>query len=135
MFMDAFAERRAIVMVETFNEGEELANGKTKQWVIRPKDRKPIAIAVIWEQWQDEAGAIACFIQITTPANPLISRITDRMPAILRQQDWPVWLGEVDAPLKDVKALLCTFDDQDNWEIMEHAPAKSSKPKPQMDLF
>ena len=44
-FSEAFAERRGIVLVETFNEGEALDNGKTQQWVIRPKDRKPIAIA------------------------------------------------------------------------------------------
>lgn len=54
-FSEAFDERRGILMVETFNEGEKLTNGKTKQWVIRPKDRKPIAIAVIWEEWQGEA--------------------------------------------------------------------------------
>ena len=75
---------------------------------------------------------------VTVPPNPLIARITDRMPAILRQEDWSVWLGEDDAPLKDVKALLRTFDDEGAWEMAEQAPSKSSKPakpKPQGDLF
>src|SRR5262245_1655066 len=30
-FADAFAHARGILMVQTFNEGEELPNGKTKQ--------------------------------------------------------------------------------------------------------
>lgn len=138
-FCDAFGERRGILMVDTFNEGEQLESGKTKQWVIRPKDRKPIAIAVIWEDWADE-GELA-FIQITTPANALVSKITDRMPAILRQEDWPVWLGEADAPLSQVKTLLRTFDDEGNWEMSEQSAAKktggsgSTPPKTQMDLF
>ncbi len=44
-FADAFARGRGILVVHTFNEGEELPNGKTKQWVITPKDGKPISIA------------------------------------------------------------------------------------------
>lgn len=136
-FAEVFAERRGILMVDTFNEGEEQPGGKTKQWVIRPKDRKPIALAVIWEEWEGDTGIVPCFIQITVPANPLISKITDRMPAIMHENDWPVWLGEEDAPLTDVKALLRTFDDEGNWDLAEQASSKSAKPKAksQMDLF
>lgn len=94
-FTNAFVERRGILVVETFNEGEELPSGKTKQWVFSPKDR---------------------------------------MPAILREEDWAAWLGETDASLKDIKALLRTFDDAGNWNMTEQAPSKP-KPKPQMDLF
>jgi len=137
-FCDAFGERRGILMVETFNEGEELPNGKTKQWTIRPKDRKPIAIAVIWEEWQGEAESGVTFIQITTPANALVSKVTDRMPAILRQEDWPVWLGQQDATFAEVKSLLRTFDDEGSWEVSEQGAAKPVKAPPQktqMDLF
>jgi len=135
-FCDAFGERRGILMVETFNEGEALPTGRTKQWVVRPKDRKPIAIAVIWEEWGAEG--LPCFIQVTTPANTLISKITDRMPAILDHKDWPVWLGEADASFAEIKGLLRTFDDQGGWEMAEQAPSKAArapKVKPQMDLF
>jgi putative SOS response-associated peptidase YedK len=82
---------------------------------------------------------IPCFVMITVPPNPLIAKITDRMPAILPQADWPVWLGEVDAPYKDIKALLRTYDDGGNWEMAEQAGAKKKpsppSPPPQMDLF
>jgi putative SOS response-associated peptidase YedK len=137
-FCDAFGERRGILMVETFNEGERLESGKTRQWVISPKDRKPIAIAVIWEEWEGEAGQELCFIQVTVPANALIARITDRMPAIMQQEDWPVWLGEVDKPFSEIKSLLQTFDDKGNWAMSEQNAPKSkpaAKANPQMDLF
>lgn len=136
-FAESFEERRGILMVHSFNEGEQLPSGKTKQWVFSPKDRRPIAMAVIWDEWQDEAGAVPCFILLTVPANPLVSKITDRMPAILRPEDWAVWLGEEDASLKDIKVLLRTFDDEGGWEMIEQAPSKSVKPKKtaQPDLF
>lgn len=135
-FTESFEERRGILMVHSFNEGEELPGGKTKQWVFSPKDRKPLAIAVIWQDWQDDAGVVACFIQLTVPANPLVSRIADRMPAILPREDWDKWLGLVDTSLKDVRALLRTLDDGGNWEMSEQASPKSAKAaKAQMDLF
>ena len=134
-FAEAFAERRGIALVQTFNEGEEQPNGKTKQWVIRAKDRKPIAIAVIWEEWQGPSGAEATFVMATVPPNELIGRITDRMPAVLREEDWPRWLGEDDAKSVEVKALLRTFDDEGAWEMNEQASSKAAKKPPQMDLF
>jgi putative SOS response-associated peptidase YedK len=134
-FAEAFAERRGILRVTSFNEGEQLPSGKTKQWVIRRKDRQFIHIAVIWEEWMGDNGAEPTFVMATTPPNPLIAGVTDRMPAILRQEDWPAWLGETDASPADAKALLKMFDDEGAWEISEQVSAKTSKPKPQMDLF
>jgi putative SOS response-associated peptidase YedK len=140
-FANAFAHSRGILMVHTFNEGEELPNGKTKQWVITPRDGQPIAIAVICEQWNNGAEALGTFIQVTTPANSLIARITDRMPAILPREAWPAWLGETGASLAEVKALLRTFDDGGNWTMTEQASVKAPRtpkpapPKLQQDLF
>lgn len=135
-FAESFAERRGLVLVETFNEGEQLSSGKTQQWVIRPKDRKPIAIAVIWEEWAGDTGSEPTFVMVTVPPNPLIGRITDRMPAILRQEDWPAWLGETDASPAEAKALLRTFDDMGAWEMAQQVPAsKAKKSASQGNLF
>lgn len=128
-FAHAFAQARGVLLVKTFNEGEELPNGKIKQWTITPKDNAPIAIAVICEQWSNENETLWTFVMVTTPPNPLIARVTDRMPAILRADDWPVWLGETGAPLDRVQAVLKTYDDAGAWEIAPQAPiAKAPKP-------
>ncbi len=126
-FAPAFRDGRGILMVHTFNEGEELPSGKTKQWTIAPKDRLPIAIAVIFEEWINGDERLLTFVLVTTPANALIARITDRMPAILHPVDWPVWLGETPAPLAEVKALLRTFEDDGAWEMAEQ-DAKPRRP-------
>lgn len=137
-FAHAFETARGILQVATFNEGEELPSGKTKQWVISPKDGKPIAIAVICEAWTNGQESLLTFVQVTTPANRLISRITDRMPAILQKEDWPIWLGETDAPLTAVKALLRTYEDDGGWEMAEQASpkrARRTRSAAQSDLF
>lgn len=126
-FAKSLAHSRGILFVHTFNEGEELQSGKTKQWVITPNDGKPIAIAVICEEWSNGTEALETFIQVTVPANELISRITDRMPAILAEQDWATWLGETDASPADVKAVLRTYDDGGNWRMAEQRPSRPTK--------
>jgi putative SOS response-associated peptidase YedK len=126
-FADAFTDGRGILVVHTFNEGEELPSGKTKQWVITPTDGKPIAIAVICEKWTNGVDALDTFIMVTTPANTLISTITDRMPAILQPEDWSTWLGENGASLAEAKAVLRTFNDNGAWMMVEQTPAKKPK--------
>jgi putative SOS response-associated peptidase YedK len=137
-FAPAFASSRGILMVHTFNEGEELASGKTKQWVIAPQDGLPVAIAVICEVWRNGAETLQTFVQVTTPANTLISRITDRMPAVLPRETWATWLGEMDASPAEVKDLLRTYEDGGNWMMMEQVSNRSPRtrrPNPQQDLF
>ena len=125
-FAHAFATSRGILMVNTFNEGEELPNGKTKQWVITPQDGQPIAIAVIFEEWRNGLEALLTFVMVTTPPNALIARITDRMPAILPREAWPAWLGETDAPLADVKSLLQTHEDGGEWTMAAAASVEDA---------
>jgi putative SOS response-associated peptidase YedK len=123
-FRESFAQRRGICFVKTFNEGEEVGK-KTVQWTVRPRDGKPIAIAVIYEEWVNGEERLFTFVQVTTPPNPLIAKITDRMPAILAEDDHAIWLGEDRAPLEEVKAFLRPYDDAGNWDF---APAPK-KPK------
>ncbi len=135
-FSEALASARGIVVVNTFNEGEELPSGKTKQWTITPRDGKPIGIAVIYERWEHAGGdEILTFVMATTPANKLISAITDRMPAILPLEHWAVWLDETNVPLSEVKALLQTFEGDWDMREQEKKSPPPKKPSPQPGLF
>ncbi len=121
-FAAAFREARGIAFVASFNEGEALANGKTKQWVIAPRDGGALALAVIFEEWRNGDERLDTFVLVTTPPNDLTARITDRMPAILPPEAWPAWLGESGAALSEIKALLKTHDDAGGWSMREQAP-------------
>lgn len=134
-FRDAFAQARGLLVVSSFNEGEEISPSKTIQHVITPKDGKPLAIAVIWERWTHRnEGELYTFVMATVPANKLISRITDRMPAIVAPADWAKWLGEEPASIAELKALLATREGDWDMQAAKKSPAPK-KPGAQADLF
>ena len=78
---------------------------------LRDADDSLFAFAGLWDRWRDPVGAVieSCSILTTTP-NSLLADIHDRMPVILRQENYNLWL---DPGLKDVKTLaevLAPFD-------------------------
>lgn len=103
MFRAAFAERRCLVPAPVYYEWRSDLDAKVPFAVAR-RDRNPVAFAGVWEKWVSPQGEqLLTFATITTDANSLLSAIQDRMPVILEQKDWPVWLGETDG---DVQALM-----------------------------
>jgi len=134
-FREAFFQRRGLVVVNTFNEGKEITPSKTEQYVVTLKSRAATAIAVIWERWSaPNAPPLETFAMVTVAANTMIGAITDRMPALIADEDWAKWLGEVPASVDELKAMLrpSSLD-----MAMEKAgkPAPPPKPNPQPDLF
>lgn len=134
-FREAFFNRRGLVVVNTFNEGEEVTPKKTQQYVVTPRGRAATAIAVIWERWERRDDVLETFAMVTVPPNALIATITDRMPAVIDDADWPVWLGEVPATVDEIKAVLKTSDIAMDMEKQQKSPPPP-RPKPaQGDLF
>src|SRR6185295_5685146 len=116
-----FFHRRALVVVKTFNEGKEITPSKTEQHVILPDDGKPLAIAIIWERWGEKhGGALESFAMVTVPANALIGRITDRMPAVIAPEHWAKWLGEEPASVDELKGMLTPFEG--DWTMRPEKP-------------
>ncbi len=129
-FRESFLQRRGLILVTTFNEGEEVGS-KTVQYVCTPKDGKHIAIAVIWDRWRDSGGAsLLTFAMVTTPPCEIVATITDRMPALLDDSDWPKWLGEEPATVEELKAMLRASPRELD---MERASKPSPPPKPVRD--
>jgi len=133
-FRDAFFQRRGLVVVNTFNEGKEITPRKTEQYVVTLKERSATAIAVIWERWSEQnRGTLETFAMVTVPPNALIATITDRMPALIADENWGKWLGEEPATVDELKAMLQPSD-------LAMDMAKATKPAPprpsaQPDLF
>jgi putative SOS response-associated peptidase YedK len=136
-FRESFERRRGLLIVKTFNEGEEITPRRTLQHIVAPLDGQPLAIAVIWERWVNaKDDELLTFVMVTTPANALIGRITDRMPAVVPEVHWPKWLGEEPATAEELKALLQPYDG--DWEMTAQTKANTpppKKPNPQLDLF
>ncbi len=123
-FADAFARgQRGIVMVQSFNEAPESG----EQHVVTPAG--PIGIAVLWRRFEiaDLPAPLLACVMVTVPANTLLTGLpTDRMPAVLAQEDWSTWLGEDGASPTQAKACLKTMDDV-RWTMTREERARSAR--------
>lgn len=135
-FRDAFLRRRGLIVVRTFNEGEELSPTKTQQYIVAPRDGAWLAIAVIWERWNGPGPVpLETFAMVTTPANALIGTITDRMPAVLDEGDWAKWLGEEPVTVAELKAMLKPSDIAMDMERAGKPPPPPKSAPAQGSLF
>jgi putative SOS response-associated peptidase YedK len=132
-FADAFAlGQRGIVLVRNFNEGRELANGKTEQHTITMGAADAAGIAFVWRSFDLglPVPLNAC-VMVTVPANRLIAALpTDRMPAVLAEEDWAGWLSEEAAPLAEVKACLKTVEGVEWTMAREERAERQKRAKP-----
>lgn len=101
MFREAYMRRRCIVPVDAFFEWHA-ARGETRRqpYAIGLNSGAPFGLAALWENWKDPNGEwLRTFAIITTEANELMAEIHERMPVILRPEDYERWLS--DAPEAD----------------------------------
>jgi putative SOS response-associated peptidase YedK len=86
--------------------------GKTKQpYCFEVNDGELFAFAGLWDRWRDPRGDVveSCTI-ITTTSNSLLSDIHDRMPVILKADDYNVWLNPAFGNIASVSEMLKAFD-------------------------
>ena len=105
-FRDAYRKRRCIVPVDGFFEWQA-TRGAKQPYAVAMEDRTPFGLAGLWENWRDPATGewVRTFAIVTAPSNEMIAQIHDRMPAILRPDDYDRWLGKEPDPYD----LLATF--------------------------
>jgi putative SOS response-associated peptidase YedK len=95
-FRSAFRRRRCLIPASGFYEWRR--EGGTKQpFHIHRRDEGLFCFAGLWEQWEKGSRDVESAAIITTQANPLLRPIHDRMPVILRPDQFTVWLStEID---------------------------------------
>ena len=93
-FRAACRERRCLVPASGFYEWTRLEDGTKLPWYITRRDGAPLAFAGIWQDWERGGKALSSCAVVTTGANEAMSQVHHRIPVILEQDDWPLWLGE-----------------------------------------
>jgi putative SOS response-associated peptidase YedK len=91
-YRTAFRERRCLIPTEGFYEWRTEGAGR-QPYLIRRTDRRPFAMAGLWEHWSGTAqtGPITSVTIIVIAANAAIAPVHDRMPVVLnpaQQADW-----------------------------------------------
>ena len=98
-FSNAMKRRRCLIPADGFYEWKA-EGGRKRPYVVRPKDRGPIAFAGLWECWMGPNGEeMETAAIITTEASPSLHRIHHRMPVIVPPEAFDFWLdcANVDA--------------------------------------
>ncbi len=103
MFRAAFKKRRCLVPADGYYEWRKA--GKQKQPLhYHLRDGGPFGFAGIWEAWHPPGAdePLESVAILTTSANELARQVHDRMPVILRPDDYAEWID----PKVDDKAIL-----------------------------
>lgn len=119
-FREAMKRRRCLVPAEWFYEWQKV-DAKTKQpFAIGMKDGGLFAFAGLWETWKDKATGttLETFTIITTDPNEIMQPLHNRMPVILRRDDYDRWLEPGD-PARLPVDLLRPFDTEQMtaWKV------------------
>ncbi len=110
-FREAMKRRRCLVPAEWFYEWQKL-DAKSKQpFAIGMKDGSMFAFAGLWERWKDKAtgATLETYTIVTTDPNEIMRPLHNRMPVILRREDYRRWLEPGD-PARLPVDLLRPFD-------------------------
>ena len=104
-FRSAFKKSRRLIVADGFYEWQ--AVGKAKQpYFIRSKDDRPFAFAGLAEHWGKGGETIDSCTIITTEPNELMVPFHDRMPVILRPDDYDAWLDPDCQDVAKIQRLL-----------------------------
>ncbi|MGK7752287.1 MULTISPECIES: SOS response-associated peptidase [unclassified Roseovarius] len=93
-FRAAARERRCLIPASGFYEWTKDEDGNRLPWFIHPARGDALAFAGVYQSWdKGDEPMVTCAI-VTTGANEPMQQIHHRMPVILAEKDWPLWLGE-----------------------------------------
>ncbi len=98
---ESFQARRCIIPADGFYEWRTLGNGNKAPVLVRLRPgteragMSTFGIAGLFDRWSSEDGtsAVESCAMLTVPANSVVKPMCERMPAIVRPQDFSAWLG------------------------------------------
>lgn len=103
----AARHHRCLIPATAFYEWVQ--QGTEKQpFYIHPKDQKYFAFAGIYDEWHQE---LLTYSIVTTTPNSEMSKIHNRMPVILRPDEWDTWLAPSLQTRDDIEPLLRPYED------------------------
>jgi putative SOS response-associated peptidase YedK len=110
-FRDAMRRRRCLIPASAFYEWEKVGRKEKQPYSFGMIDDSLFSFAGLWDRWRSPAGEVveSCAI-LTTQPSALVSLIHNRMPAILRPEDYDLWLDPGVADPSRVNDLLQPFD-------------------------
>ncbi len=111
-YRSAFRYRRCLMPAAGFYEWKKEGNRK-QPYFLRRKDGELMSFAGLWDRWERDHEAIESCVILTTDANQLVGEIHNRMPVILRPEDFELWLESDIRVVSDLQRLLTPYGGDD----------------------
>ena len=126
-FRESFQKRRCLIPADGFYEWKR--TGRARQaFFFQMKDEAPFAFAGLWDTWKKDGVSINSCAIVTTAPNDLMEPIHDRMPAILADEFYRLWL-DPRTPAAELKKLVVPFPAAE----MKSHPVSSKVNSPEID--
>ena len=110
-FRDAMRQRRCLIPADAFYEWQRLGAKEKQPYSFGMIDDSVFAFAGLWERWRDPAGeSVETCTILTTKPNGLVAGVHDRMPVILKTDDYESWLDPGVTNVTLVADCLQPFD-------------------------
>jgi putative SOS response-associated peptidase YedK len=118
-FREALKRQRCLIPADAFYEWQRLQGKSRRPFAFVLESGEPYAFAGLWDCWQPREGEILeTFTILTTTPNQAVAPVHNRMPVILKPQDYERWLDPEAAPPAD---LLHPFpaNEMRSWPVSE----------------
>ena len=122
-FRGSLRHKRCLVPADAFYEWSGPA-GRKRPNMMQSAKGGVMALAGLWEHWLGADGSeIETMAILTVPANSSVRRIHDRMPAILRPEQFEAWLDVSSGRSTEAEAIIAEGVADDFLEIAEVSTA------------
>lgn len=105
-YRNAFRYRRCLIPADGFYEWRATGDGK-RPHVLRPVDGRPLALAGLWEHWQDVHGnELESCVILVRAANSQVAAVHERMPVTLAPESYDLWMDTGSQKPQPLETLL-----------------------------
>ena len=105
-YRNAFRYRRCLVPADGFYEWKAMPGGK-QPYAIRPEGAMPMALAGLWEHWQDDQGSeLESCVILVQAAKGGVSRVHERMPVVIDPGSFDLWLDRHSQKPQPIETLI-----------------------------
>ena len=127
MFRHAYRNSRILIPADAFYEWAP--RSEKQPYLIKLRDEEPMGIGGLLECWHGYEEDVMTFTILTTHANPLISDIHNRMPVIIKPEDYSAWLDSKLTDILKIQAMAKPYPER----LMEAYPISRHVNNPQHD--
>lgn len=122
-FRNAFRSRRCLIPSSGFYEWKRLGDKAGKQPFYFYLTNKPVfGFAGLWETWKTvEGNELETCTIITTEANAVLAPVHDRMPVIIKPENYEEWLDPKEMDTDYLQKFLAPYPPE---EMQSHAVSR-----------